>query len=336
VTQTILPRSKSAWLLPFAAALLLSAATAHSQVEHKGPAASIAFAAVPGLAQTSAAPAAVPMPTGAFSFPPSANPVTYSPTLTFDVVSIRETELGTGPFFMGLVAPPHTCEFAINIVTLSTLTGIAYSIGPPFQVVGGPDWMHDRYFHVEGKCDHSVDEALAKLTAAQARLERLHMLQAMLAERFHLKAHWETRTGSVLNLVVAKGGLKMQPTKLPPPVADRPDGSSSAPSNSTTGVQAHGSPQGIEIDVERFNTVAIGSMLGSQLNTPVVDKTGQLLSSAYDFALKFSRDESTTTDPDAYPPLLTAIEEQLGLKLESGKGPVDFLVIDHADLPSEN
>ncbi len=57
------------------------------------------------VAQTSAMPAALPMPTGAFSFPPSADPLTYSPTLTFDVVSIRETALGTGPFNMGLVAP---------------------------------------------------------------------------------------------------------------------------------------------------------------------------------------------------------------------------------------
>jgi len=301
-------------------------------------AAVILVAAMPVSAQTAPAPAAtaVPMPTGAFSLPPSADPVTYVPTLTFDVTSVRETERGTGPLNMGFVFPPRTGQLEVNTITLATLTQVAYGSGVTFQVAGGPHWLLDRYFHVQGKCDHSVDEALAKLTDDQARLERLHMLQALLADRFHLKAHWETRTGNVYNLVVAKNGLKMQPTKLPPPVADRPDGSSSAPTSAATGVHAFGNRQGIEIDVERFNARAIGLLLNSQLNTPIIDKTGLAQSSFYDFALQFSRDESGTPDPDAYPSLFTAIEEELGLKLEPGKGPVDTLVIDHAEMPTEN
>ena len=140
-----------------------------------------------------------------------------------------------------------------------------------------------------------------------------------------------------MNLVVAKGGLKMQPTKAPPPPdADRPDGSSSSAANPTTGVHAHGNRQGIEIDVERFNARAISLLVNSQLNTPIIDKTGLPATSFYDFALQFSRDESGTPDPDAYPSLFTAIEEELGLKLESAKGPVDTLVIDHIEKPSEN
>jgi len=295
-----------------------------------------ALTALPLSAQTAPAAAAIPMPTGAFSLPPSADPIAYTPTLTFDVTSIRETERGAGPFNMGLTFPPHTGQFEANTVTLGILVQIAYSIGPTFQLAGGPDWVHDRYFRMQGKCDHSVDDALAKLTDDQARLERLHMIQAMLADRFHLKAHWETRTSNVLNLVVAKGGLKMQPTKLPPPDADRPDGSSSSAANPTTGVQARGSRQGVEIDVERFNARAISLLVNSQLNTPIIDKTGLPAISFYDFALQFSRDESGTPDPDAYPSLFTALEEELGLKLESAKGPVDTLVIDHAEAPSEN
>ena len=298
--------------------------------------AAFALTVIPLTAQTPTAAAAVPMPTGAFSLPPLADPVTYTPTLTFDVTSIRETERGTGPLNVGFVFPPRTGQLEASTVTLATLTQIAYSSGPTFQIVGGPDWLHDRYFHVQGKCDHSVDVALAKLTDDQARLERLHMIQAMLADRFHLKAHWETRTGNVYNLVVAKGGLKMQPTKAPPPDSDRPDGSASAPVSAATGVQARGSRQGVEIDVERFNARAIGLLISSQLNPPIVDKTGLAATSFYDFALQFKRDESGTPDPDAYPSLFTAIEEQLGLKLESGKGPVDTLVIDHAEAPSEN
>jgi uncharacterized protein (TIGR03435 family) len=290
---------------------------------------------VPGRAQTSAA-AGVPLPTGGFSLPPSADPITYTPTLTFDVTSVRETERGTGPLNMGFVFPPRTGQLEVSTITLATLIQVAYGSGATFQVAGGPDWLRDRYFHVQGKCDHSVDDALAKLTDEQARLERLHMIQALLADRFHLKAHWETRTGNVYNLVIAKNGLKMQPTKLPPPVADRPDGSSSAPTSAATGVHAFGNRQGIEIDGQRFNTRAIGLMLSSQLSTPIVDKTGLPPASFYDFALQFSRDESGTPDPDAYPSLFTALEEELGLKLESGRGSVDTLVIDHAEAPSEN
>jgi uncharacterized protein (TIGR03435 family) len=92
----------------------------------------------------------------------------------------------------------------------------------------------------------------------------------------------------------------------------------------------------VEIDVELFNTRAISLLMNSQLNIPIIDKTGLPATSFYDFALQFSRDESGTPDPDAYPSLFTAIEEELGLKLESAKGPVDTLVIDHAEAPSEN
>jgi uncharacterized protein (TIGR03435 family) len=278
-----------------------------------------------------------PMPTGAFSLPPSADLFTYAPTLTFDVTSVRQSEPGASSPSAGFVFPPHTGQLEAGTVTLATLTQVAYFYGPTFQIVGGPAWLHDRYFHVQGKCDHSVDDVLAKFTDDQARLERLHMIQAMLADRFHLKAHWETRTGNVYNLVVAKGGLKIQPIEAPQIGADRPDGSASAPASPATRVHALGSRQGIEIDVERSNIRAICVLLSSQLNaTTIIDKTGVAPTSFFDFALQFSRDQYGTPDPDVYPSLFAAVEDQLGLKLEPGKGPVDTLVIDHADLPTEN
>jgi len=292
-----------------------------------------ALTAAPVLAQTATT---VPMPTGAFSLPPSADPVTSTPSMTFDVTSVRETERTNGAFNMGIVFPPGTGQFDASYITLAILTQTAFSAGSTFQISGGPDWLTERYFHVQGKSDHSVDEALAKLPIEQQRMERLHMLQALLADRFHMKAHWETREGSVLNLVVAKNGLKMQPTKLPPPVADRADGSSSSTANQSTGVHARGGPQGIEIDGGRFNARAISLMINSLISMPIIDKTGLPPTAYYDFALQFSRTESATPAPDAYPSLFTALEEELGLKLEPAKGPVDTLVIDHAEAPSEN
>ena len=276
------------------------------------------------------------MPTGAFSLPPSADPVTTAPSMTFDVTSVRETERSNGAFNMGISFPPGTGQFEASYVNLSILTQTAFSAGSSFQISGGPDWLTERYFHVQGKSDHSTDEALAKLPMDQQRWERLHMLQALLADRFHMKAHWETRQGSVLNLVVAKGGIKMPATKLPPPVADKADGTASAPTSQSTGVHAHGGPQGIELDGERFNTRAISLMINSLISMPIIDKTGLPPTAYYDFALQFSRTESATPEPDAYPSLFTALEEELGLKLEPAKGPVDTLVIDHAEAPSEN
>ena len=99
-------------------------------------AAVILFAAASLPAQTAPAAASTPMPTGAFSLPPSADPVTYTPTLTFDVTSVRETERGTGPLNMGFVFPPRTGQLEVSTITLATLAQIAYGSGATFQVAG--------------------------------------------------------------------------------------------------------------------------------------------------------------------------------------------------------
>ncbi len=275
--------------------------------------------------QAAPAPALLPAP----ATPPSADKPTYTPTLTFDVASVRETERGS-QLSIGLVYPPHASSFSSSSVSLRILLLMAY--GPtPFQVSGGPDWLNDRYFTVQAKSDPSVDAQLAKLTEDEGRQEKQHMLQALLADRFHLRAHWETKEGSVYALTVAKGGVKMQPTKLPIPDAGDPN---AAPATPSTVVHAHGSRQGIEIDGERFAMRSIAAMLTTQLGVPVIDKTG--VPGYFDFALQFSRDDMGTPDPDSYPSIAVAAQEQMGLRVESTKGPVDTLVIDHLDSPSEN
>ena len=280
-----------------------------------------AFVALPLLAQTRDA---------TYSLPPSADVIAYTPTLTFDVTSVREAERGPA-LNMGIVSPPHSGRFEASSISLHILLQIAYGAGP-FVISGGPEWVDDRYFHVEGKSDHSVDDQLAKLPEDQSRLEKLHMIQALLVDRFHLKAHWETREGSVFNMTAAKSGLKMQQTPAPPSEPTGPNGTPAAPASLATDVHAHGGPQGIEIDGAHFNMRAVTAMLATQIRKPIVDKTG--LDGFYSFALQFSREGSTS--PDAYPSIFTAVQEQLGLKLQSGKGPVDTLVIEHVELPSEN
>lgn len=287
-----------------------------------------AFSAAPGLSQAAPTPtAALPLP----ATPPHVDAPAYVPTLTFDVASIRETIRGR-QVDMGIVNPSHKSEFSASSVSLQMLLQLAYDFGP-FQFAGGPDWLDNRYFTVQAKSDPSVDAQLAKLSDENGRLEKLHMVQALLADRFHLRAHWESKQTSVYTLTIAKGGVKMQPTKLPVPSAD-PNDSGIAPTTPTTVVHAHGGPQGIEVDGERFSMRAIALMLSSQLHVPVVDKTGD--KGYYDFAFQFWRDTLGQPGADAYPAITTAAQDELGLKLEPSKGPTDVMVIEHAELPSDN
>jgi uncharacterized protein (TIGR03435 family) len=288
----------------------------------------VVFCAAPALAQ--APPAAEP--TGTVlplpPTPPDVDAPAYKPTLTFDVASVRETQRGR-QIEMGIVNPSHKSEFSASTVSLSMLIQLAYSFGP-FQVANGPDWIDNRYFTVQAKADPSIDGQLAKLSEDDGRQEKLHMVQAMLADRFKLRAHWETRQQSAYVMTIAKGGLKMQTTKLPVPDGDP----GMPPTTPQTVVHAHGGPQGIEIDGERFSMRAVGLMLASQLHTPVIDKTGD--KGYYDFAFKFTRDNLGDTPADAYPRIPDALQEELGLKLEMQKTSVDVMVIDHAESPSEN
>lgn len=291
--------------------------------------AATAFIIAPAHSQAPAAVAAtLPLP----ATPPDVDAPGYQPSLTFDVASVRPTQRAARQVDMGIVNPSHKSEFSASSVSLHILIQLAYNFGA-FQIAGGPDWIDNTYFTVEGKSDHTVDDTLARLDEEDARLEKLHMVQAMLADRFHLRAHWETRQQTAYTMTIAKGGLKMQATKLPVPSGD-PHDSGMAPTTPTTGVHAHGGPQGIEIDGERFSMRAIALMLSTELRTPVIDKTGD--NGYYDFAFQYTRDTLTDPPPDAYPRIPVAAQEELGLKLDLQKGPVDVMVIDHADLPSQN
>jgi uncharacterized protein (TIGR03435 family) len=278
-----------------------------------------------GQATTSQPASTVPL-----SVPPSEDPPTYSPTLTFDVASIREAQRVNG-LAMNIDDPPHASAFRVTGIPLQYLIQLAYGFGP-FQVSGAPDWVNGMYVTVQAKSDPYADALLAKLPDDQARLEKRHMLQALLADRLQLKTHWEQRPGSGFNLVLAKGGPKLQPTKVDPAEPDDP--SHPAPVANALGPEVHagGSSQGRVIECRRFTMRSITAMLGTQLKAPVVDRTG--LTGTYDFTIQFNADNSS--EPDAYPTLFSAIQEQLGLKLESAKGPLDTLVIDHVERPSEN
>jgi uncharacterized protein (TIGR03435 family) len=295
-------------------------------------AAVILFAATSLSAQTAPAAAAIPMPTGAFSLPPSSDPIAYTPTLTFDVASIREIQpAGDSPSWaIGLISPLHSCQFRAKAHAVTVLMQLAYGFAP-FEISGGPDWVNTSLYNVDAKCDHSVDDQFARFTDDQAKLEKEHMLQALLTDRFHLKAHWESKRANVYALELAnpKSGSKLQPAKVE--TVDPSIPNATPPETRGPDIQSRMDPHGHVMTVRYLTTKGIAGLLGSMLQGTVEDKTG--LPGRYDFTLQYTYQ---STDPESYPTLTTAIQEQLGLKLERTLGSVDIFVIDHIERPSEN
>jgi uncharacterized protein (TIGR03435 family) len=204
----------------------------------------------------------------------------------------------------------------------------------PYQMAGIPNWPKPTVFVIEAKGDSEADAKMTALSPEQRKAEQEHMLQGMLAERFKLKAHMETREGDVYNLVVAKGGVKMsvQGAKALSAEEMKKYGNEGPPvfymDNDGDGMDffAHGCP------MELFARV-----LSDTFKRPVIDKTG--LPGKYDFVLKYKGlwdSDRPADDSDPMLPLYQALQQVLGLKVEAVKGPVKVLVIDHVEMPSEN
>lgn len=220
---------------------------------------------------------------------------------SFEVATIRRSspDMGTSDreSFQGGV-------LRMGNVTLKQIVRYAYGISET-QIFGGPKWMEDYRFDIVAKADGSVN-----------RDNLLTMLQPLLAERFHLTLHHETRTIAGYALEIAKAGIRMS-------VSDRTDGPGSNTSQTSINAFAFPMPQ-------------LAIRLAVVLQRPVVDMTGD--KRVFDFNLRWSPDGAQGGGPGVteLPTLFTAIEEQLGLKLEARKVPVDAIVVDSAELPGEN
>lgn len=189
-------------------------------------------------------------------------------------------------------------------VSLKRCIGYAYNI-PENQILGGPKWIDELRYDILAKVDHSVDEP-----------QLLTMVQPLLADRFKLKLHHETRLMPGYILTVAKGGIKAA-------VAD--------PNRHSGGNGGRGF-----IDSRASQLSALTIRLTGLLERPVLDMTGD--QRKFDFHLQWNPEDTQAGGGPAseYPTLITALEEQLGLKLESKRVNADILVVDQAELPSEN
>lgn len=249
---------------------------------------------------------------------------TKQTALSFDVVTVKPSD-PTKEHLALYWRQPDGLKW--DGVTLRDMIANAYRVSPiaKGQIEGGPSWMGSNAFDINAKVDAETTARWSRMTQQAVDEERRDMMQSLLADRFQLKFHHETRQMPVLALRVAKSGSKLH--------APRPE---------------HDLQAGVP--VSRINFFSSGhweghSALMSNLarslaaepeiaGHPVVDKTG--LTGRYDFTLRWTP-EAITPDPTAqWPSLFTAINEQLGLKLTPEKQPIDIIVVDSAEVPSEN
>ena len=240
----------------------------------------------------------------------------------YDVVSIKPNQSGnTNVSWRG--APEG---FTASNITVEMLITDAYNTRESL-VFNVPKWARSRHFDVNAKCTEAAPETLRKMSDDQQR----GMLAAMLAERFHLKVHTETRELPVYDLIIAKDGAKLKPNNTRPENSDKPH-EGLGPGQMWWN---NGEMNGIAVPL-----TALTRSLEGDLNRTIVDRTG--LSGNFDLHLKWTPDRNPSAGPESgqpgnpAPPLFTALQEQLGLRLVPARGPVQTWVVDHIELPSEN
>jgi uncharacterized protein (TIGR03435 family) len=235
---------------------------------------------------------------------------------SFDVASIHINNTETDGHHH-IVSDPAESHFRTVNLALRDLIQFAYGV-PDSQIVGGPAWLDSIMFDIDAKSDSLVDAELHAMPTEQARYEKQLMVQALLADRFKLKVHQETRQFPVYTLVVTKDGPRFKPSKANGTTID----------TGQTRLHIAGSDDTMSI---------LARELAQILGRVVVNQTG--LTGRYDVSLRWTPDDAAAaapTTPDIPPDIFTAIQEQIGLKLESAKGPVPVLVIDSVERPSPN
>jgi uncharacterized protein (TIGR03435 family) len=250
---------------------------------------------------------------------------------SYELVSIHKTQNGASGS-PGIHEDPD--GLTAGSTSLRELIGEAYgfSLGQlsEQQLVGAPGWVKTQLFDIHAKVDSAEVPKLKELTKAETMMVsaqqivsrtpsyRALMLERLLEDRFHLKVHYEQRVMPLYEMTVAKGGVRM---KIAHP-ADPEHGSMS---------MSNGKLEGDNVPM-----AFIPVMFALELERPVEDKTST--SGNFDFQLHWTgmgETEDNGSNQSA-PSIFTAVQEQLGLKLQPGKGPVWIIVVDHAEMPSEN
>ena len=247
---------------------------------------------------------------------PATPPAATTPLPTYDIVSIKPNKTGSGNVGVNIDDGNYT---ASNI-SLKMLIISAYNLKEA-QVFNLPKWDDSARFDIKAKVLNPDKKVLEALTPQQ-----FSAMQQPILDRFHLTFHHELKTLPVYELVLIKTGPKFKETTAAETA--NPDG--------VNGVRAGG------ISIHNQNLVATGvplsrlaDSLSYQVKRIVVDKTG--LTGNYNLTLTWAPDDGTPQAPDStLPSIFTALQEQLGLKLEPAKAPIEAFIVDHAEIPSED
>jgi len=226
---------------------------------------------------------------------------------TFEVASVKPSAPDVPGMF---IRPLPGGGLQITGASLKNLISFAYDVRP-FQTIGESQWVDTERFDIDARTATSDTQTPAD--PANDRRKILEGLKSLLADRFQLVLHSETREQALYALVVNKSGPKLQESTEPRGLIRR---------------MGRGTIKGQAVALEM-----LALNLSNELGRRVIDKTG--LAGKYDFELKWTSGQDSLGDPDA-PSIFTALQEQLGLRLEPGKGPVEVLVIDRAVRPSKN
>lgn len=218
----------------------------------------------------------------------------------FEAVTIKPNELGGGQ------SHSHSSDGRWNAsMTTKSLIETAFGI-KPFQLEGGPGWLDESNYDFVATTGDSTELTTRNLQP---------YLQSLLTDRFHLVYHRTQKEFSVYALMAARGGPKLTP---------------SAGDEKGEGTNSNGNNGIIHMTGRYLTMASFASYLASELDRPVLDRTG--IQGRYDVKLDFSASETVTTLPSIF----SALQEQMRLRLEATKGPVEILVIDSVDKPSAN
>lgn len=249
---------------------------------------------------------------------------------SFEVATIKPSP--PDPIGRRSIGPQGDNRFVTKNATVKALIEFAYTTDTDRQIVGLSGWTNSDRYDIDAGVGDAEVAATLKLPPMQRMNPYRLMQQSLLADRFHLKVHFETRELPIYALVVAKGGVKMTATAMDPAIPAETLKPRSlrmvGPGDATgAGVTTAMLAELLERQAE----------LGSGNERTVVDKTN--LSGLYDWTLHWMpwHDIPGEGPPDSDgPSLFTALQEQLGLKLEPTKAQVEVIVIDHIERPSAN
>jgi uncharacterized protein (TIGR03435 family) len=234
----------------------------------------------------------------------------------FEVTSVKPSNLKLGGA-IGIFTYPGGKVMG-GFCTFDMLMMYAFDM-QPFQISGGPDWVHSERYDIVGLPPASSKSSTADPPSPKSPLneEQRQMLQALLIDRFQLKFHRENRIGPVYLLVKSGAKLKLRPAK------DKDD-------YPWAGSNGGGAISGDGIAGKNISMPLLATRLSRYLDHPVLDQTG--LKGSFDFEYVYTSDDS---NEDLVTSILTSVQG-IGLKLKPAKGPVETVVIDHVESPSVN